>query len=485
MRHWRKRRWDKSNPGFIPAIIQYCGPSVIARNMNEASRSTKVIPAGVWAGASVSEAITRAALASFGLAIWIGRGVDLGVATLQVVDVTALVLILLAMANGGQFSSFARPRTPLTNSFLMLILSTITLIVASGLFSGINAVDLGAVVRFILRYALGLLLVLSLFVLLDRPSRVRVLVKWVLIGAVSSVGVSVVGLYVPTVGELTVRYGDRSQAFMNHPNQLAMLLTTVLPIAIAVALGTRRRVLGWLAVLITAGGLAMTGSKLNVGLLFLGALAFTMLAMLTYPGLIVRLKFLLRATAATLVLVGLAVGVLAYVTPRTINTILRLLTEPADVSAVASRLELWQTALQFGWQYPLTGIGAANAEHYLPFDHAHNVFMDFFMAMGIPGLLSLALFLLVLTGLALASVARGIFDRSLPQYSRLLLTAMPVAMALYVAANQSSDSFGGTTLPVLWLVIALNLAILSHARSLAGMQWKSEARCKSPPPLDD
>src|SRR5690625_3124426 len=162
MRHWRKRRWDKSNPGFIPAIIQYCGPSVIARNMNEASRSTKVIPAGVWAGASVSEAITRAALASFGLAIWIGRGVDLGVATLQVVDVAALVLIMIAMAHRGRFSSVARPRTPLTNSFLLLILSTITLVVGSGLFLGFNDVALGAVVRCVLRYALALLLVLAL-----------------------------------------------------------------------------------------------------------------------------------------------------------------------------------------------------------------------------------------------------------------------------------------------------------------------------------
>ncbi len=453
--------------------------------MIEASGGPRLRPALARTRVRISEAITRAVLACIALAVWIGRGVDLGVATLQLVDVTGLVLILLAMAISGKAADRMRPRTPLVNSFLTLILVAISLIIATGLLSALNAVDVGAVARFTLRYILGLLLVASLVVLLDRPGRVRVLVKWLLLGAVLSVGISILGLILPSVAEITLRYGDRSQALMNHPNQLAMLLTTVLPIAIAVAMGHGRRVNAWLVVLVIAGGIAMTGSKLNLGLLALGVLAYLLLVALTYPRLLVRLKALLRVTAATVVLVGMAVAVMAYVTPRTINTVVRLLTEPAEVSAVVSRLELWQTAFQLGWENPLVGIGAANAQYFLPFHHAHNVFMEFLMTLGFTGLLALTLFLLVLAGLASTSVVRGVFNRALSQYSRLMLIAVPFASALYVAANQSSDSFGGTTLPVLWLVVALNLAVLNHARSMPDVGRRSQAKCNASAPQSE
>lgn len=403
-----------------------------------------------------------------GLAIWVGRGVEVGEFNVQPGEI-ALALV----AGYGLAASAANPASrlrfvPLVQKLAIGLIAAVVAILCSAVISGVGSIDPFSVVRFSGRYVLGLLAVVALYRLLRSEGRLRILERSLLAGAAGSVALAVAGFFVAPLGELTVRYGDRAQALLNHPNQFAILLAALVPIAMSAAVRRPSFWLPWSALVLLVIGVALTGSKFNILVLGVMLPLSALFSLTVIPG--VRRKLELSLTLAVLVFAIGAVGALAVTefSPRTMTTIGNLFTDPTEVSAVSTRSELWQQAILLGLDYPFSGVGADQTGFYLPFDHAHNVFIEFFAGQGIWGLASLFVFLAVLACVIGSALLTALCRPNVTATARLGLIGSSLGIVQFVISNQSSDSFGGTTLPMLWILISMTLARLDLVLRSAG-----------------
>ncbi len=415
-------------------------------------------------GSPVIKLPVRALLALLGLSLWVGRGVGVGVLNLQPVEIASALLLFAYVAHLAlSRSSGVTALGPQARRLLTGLVVSCALLIASAAISATAAIDGISVLRFCGRYLLAILLLAVLCRFLDRRSRLETLERYLLTGAVVSVGVAVAGFFLAPLGELTIRYGDRAQALLNHPNQLAMLLTTLVPIALANALKRPARVWPWLVLVVIAAGIALTGSKANLLLLAVVVPLTTMLALEPIRRLARRLALGLALGAATVAIGLVAVLTVSQFNPRTLVTLERLFTDPGATSAVVSRSDLWLSAVQIGLEHPWTGVGADNSVYYLPFAHAHNVVLDYFLTLGLPGLAALGALLAFVALVSLACVRLALRGPGQAYPDKLSLIGYALACLTYLASNMSSDSFGGTTLPMLWFVAAASLARLDLA----------------------
>ena len=410
---------------------------------------------------NASRLLPSALLVLAGVSVWVGKGVDVGPIDLQAVQVATVLLALGVLAA----ASLSR-RAPLTGLhptvqtlFAALVVAALLVCVAALLSSGAARNDM-SVVRFVARYAMGIVLVGALLHFLRRPRSPRVLEAALLTGAVASVGLSALGFAFPALGEVTIRFGDRAQGLVNNPNQLAMMLVATVPIALAAALRAPRRLHRWLLLVALVAGVAFTGSKANLLLLAVGLPTLALLAAFLRRGVMRKARTAFALTALAASSGAAAYWVVLRFNPRTLATFERLLDDPAGTSTVASRREMWESALQTGLAHPWFGVGADHAPFYLPHAHAHNVGIEFFLTMGAVGVAALAALLGAWLALALTSAWVAYTERGAPFAERVSLLAYAASLLAYVASNQTSDSFGGTTLPIAWIVSALALARL-------------------------
>jgi len=400
--------------------------------------------------------VARASLVLVGLSLWIGRGVDVGPINLQAIQVAtvlvALAVLATALRDRAAPLAWLRPRT---TALLAAAMLGLTAIVVAAALSALTAIEPLSVLRFIARYLLGAVLLLSVLHVIKRPANAWALERALFAGAWLSVAVSAVAYFVPQLAAVAIRYGDRAQGLLNHPNQLAMLLTALAPVAFAAALQRPRRAAPWLTLLAVGAGVALTGSKVNLAVLAVVLPVMGLLAARLRRGALSQAGAAAGLTIAGLTVTAAAVWVVQAANPRTLVTIGRLFTDPMATSAVATRTETWRLAIAQGLEQPWIGVGADNAGFYLAHDHAHNVFVEFFLTLGVVGLVALTLLLVALAAIAGHALWPALTRSALASGDRLRLIAYPLAMLAYVAASQSSDSFGGTTLPVLWLMTAL------------------------------
>lgn len=206
-----------------------------------------------------------------------------------------------------------------------------------------------------------------------------------------------------------------------HPNQIAGVLTLYLPLSVALV-GGWRSLRGTLASckflfvgcvafsVFVAGVLLLTQSRSGwmggaVGLLALGALG----------GLNSRRRWL-RAlgVALPLLLCAVVVGTVFYVGPERVGEVLYGAESGAPVEAVvgsvsmAGRVEVWNRALYAIQDFPFTGCGLGTFRRVVPvlyplflagpdFDiaHAHNIFLQTALDLGLPGLIAYLALLMV------------------------------------------------------------------------------------------
>ena len=398
-------------------------------------------------------------LVTIGLALWVGHGIAVGPFDLQPIQLAGAValVVLIALTVHAQ----SAPVTwlhPTTAAFFGSLVVALTAIVGAAGLSAFAAPEPLSVVRFIARYVLGLVLLVAVLHMLWRPKNARVLEHALFAGAWLSVALSGAAHAIPLLAEIAIRYGDRAQGLLNHPNQLAMLLTSVAPIAFAAALTQPRRIGPWLTPLVVGAGVAMTGSKVNLVLLATLLPAMALLGAQLRGGPLRRARTTVALLLASVTVAVAATWVVQTTNPRTLVTIGRLFTDPAGTTAVVTRTQTWHLAIEYGLERPWFGVGADHASLLLPHSHAHNVFVEFFLTLGVAGLVALLLLLTALTALCAHALATALTRPALAVGDRLRLLGYPFSILAYVAASQSSDSFGGTTLPVLWLVTALTLA---------------------------
>lgn len=201
--------------------------------------------------------------------------------------------------------------------------------------------------------------------------------------------VSLQGLYqfLWTERVIDVEGVRRVRGIYGSPNNLALVLGRALPILLAMLLcgprGWRRWAYG-LAVLPIAACLFLTFSK--------GALFFGVPASLVVLGLFGGRRS--RAAVVGLVVLG-ALGLVPLLRTVRFATVFSL------QGTSLLRLKLWEAALEMAGDHPWLGVGLDNFLYQYPryirpeamsepnLSHPHNVVLDFWLRLGVPGLITL------------------------------------------------------------------------------------------------
>jgi O-antigen ligase len=290
----------------------------------------------------------------------------------------------------------------------------------------------------------------------------RVVDAWVLGGAL----IALVGLGQWIFGEnlITAEGVGRIRGFYGSPNNLALYLGRVLPLVVAIAAwgqSGRRRWAYLVASLLMAGAMFLTYSR---GAWIIGVPAsFLFLASLRG-----------RRTMAVAVgaLVVVAIVVLAVVGAGRLTSLL-----DTDAGTTFFRVQLWRSSLAMIGDHPLLGVGLDNflyayrSSYVLPtawaeFDlsHPHNFIFDFWLRLGIPGLLTIVWLLVAFYRKAWKSYRR--LDESDVQ---LLVLALMAGMVSFVAHGLVDNAFFLVDLAfVFMLMLALVQAASIDKQVLAG-----------------
>jgi O-antigen ligase len=223
---------------------------------------------------------------------------------------------------------------------------------------------------------------------LTARDRGRIVDMLVLTGVI----VALVGFYQMATGidVITAEAGARRlKSVFGTPNNAALFLERIVPIAAAVALTGGNRLRRWLYGAAGAVMLIATGLTLSKGALLLGLPAgFAMIVML-WAG---------RAGVIA-VLVGAALEVLALIPLSRIPRFAGLIDFSSGTSTSFFRLQLWQSTLRMIRDHPITGVGLDQflyqyrSRYILPaawqqpdLSQPHNFLLNYWVRLGVFGL---------------------------------------------------------------------------------------------------
>ncbi|MBM2826653.1 MAG: rane protein of unknown function, partial [Dehalococcoidia bacterium] len=176
---------------------------------------------------------------------------------------------------------------------------------------------------------------------------------------------------------------QRTLAIYNSPNALALFLGRVIPVAAALALWEMKR-----------AGFRYRSPYLWVGGIMAVVLFFTYsrgawLAVLT------SLFFIAAISSRKWVIAGAAVLLVAF------SVAVASPERALALSPVAQRLYIWQAALEMLREHPITGVGLDNFLYHYPsymlpqawrepqVSHPHNILLDFWLRLGILGVVAM------------------------------------------------------------------------------------------------
>ena len=258
-----------------------------------------------------------------------------------------------------------------------------------------------------------------------------------------------------------------------HPNQVAGTITLLLPLLVALLIEpigqveSRRGALRWIivpAALFCGGALLLTGSRSG----WAGAVGGLLLLFVLW-GLTIKpspASRLVRISAG--ITIALFLLLLAGLGPQRIQ---RLWLDPPQDTAVGSlstlnfRQDLWPWAVQAVGDFPYTGIGLGAfreaARRLYPvsiapefdFAHAHNVFLQTALDVGIPGLIAYFALLLISAAAAWQTV-KG--DQSLRAVSLGLLASLA---AFHIYGLADTLALGSKPAVLFWAIFGL-LAVM-------------------------
>jgi putative inorganic carbon (HCO3(-)) transporter len=251
-----------------------------------------------------------------------------------------------------------------------------------------------------------------------------------------------------------------------HRNVMAGFLVILLPIALAILLFTWRELHGWkrlFLALITAfilGILILTQSR---GALL--ALGFVFLLLV-----ILRWKWGWISIPLSITLIG---GIVAYLG---VGKSLELLASGVSLEGLDGRLEVWFRAIFMIRDFPFTGVGMGLfgdvADNLYPFflnapgsvPHAHNLFLQIAVDLGIPGLIAWlsSLFLVITVSCQLYLSGRKRLDAWTTGLGAGLLCSQT---ALIVHGFLDAATWGGVRpAPIVWAIWGLTCAAWNYNR---------------------
>ncbi|MDX8442176.1 O-antigen ligase family protein [Mesorhizobium australafricanum] len=288
---------------------------------------------------------------------------------------------------------------------------------------------------------------------------------------------SVVTSCLVSIGLGDARFADRSEGYFKHSNQLGIALSAGLPLVAAMLVASRRyRILLLGCLLVVLLGLVKSGSKTNfvVGVAGLGVF-FGL-----YSVYLVRRRqapvSILAGVAIAPVLLGTSLLALRSLNPRAYE-LLSTQASGGETHSMISRSRLWSISIDLGLAHPFIGVGAGQTVGDIA-PHSHNLFIDYFRTLGVPGVALITIIVVLVTAYLIGAVLSALSGDDASEESRktnVMVLGSAVAVLNYIVANQMSDSFGPSTAPFFWLPLALLMFYRGVQRSTQAEQGENKA----------
>ena len=344
------------------------------------------------------------------------------------------------------------------------VLTTSAFIIVLSLLSMLYADSPLRTMRAVFAQIFGFAIVPAVAAISTRPKGFEAVDRLVMAMIVMSVATSCL----VTIGLGDAKFADRAEGYFKHSNQLGIALSAGLPL-IAAKLVTARRhrilLLGCLAAVLL--GLVKSGSKTNfvvgvVGLgIFFGLYSIYLVMRKQRP-----ISVILGVVSAP-VLIQACLVTLQSLNPRAYK-LLSVQLSGGEAHSIISRQRLWSMSIDLGLTHPFIGVGAGQPVGDIA-PHSHNLFIDYFRTLGVPGVALVAVIALLVTAYLVSAVLSTLFGKHRNEdaaEANVMVLGSSVSVWNYLAANQMSDSFGPSTAPFFWLPLALLIAYRGMQRSL-------------------
>ena len=273
----------------------------------------------------------------------------------------------------------------------------------------------------------------------------------------------------PTLQSIIFQGRDRAFGFFKNSNQFGIAISTVLPLALAMAFaGGKYRLLWAICVLFLCLGLMASGSKAN---LLISAVTIPtcliLFSSMSYSG--PQRVLMVGVTAVGCLIAGaLVVFVLSFVNPRALSLLGEVVVEGEATHSLVSRSVLWSESIDVLRDNPLLGSGAGQPIRGIA--HSHNLVLEYARTLGVPGLVLILVKLAVILAVCSSTIVSALRSRAARLADRYLCVGIAFGPIAYLGANFSSDSLGPTTSPFLYSTLFLGLAsrslLASHAPAL-------------------
>ena len=393
-----------------------------------------------------------------------------------------LLALFCALVSVACYGETARRLHQTEAALAAAVLTTSAFIIVLSLLSMLYADSPLRTMRAVFAQIFGFATIPAVAAISTRPKGLEAVDRLVMAMIIMSVATSCL----VTIGLGDAKFADRAEGYFKHSNQLGIALSAGLPL-IAARLVTARRhrilLLGCLAAVLL--GLVKSGSKTNfvvgvVGLgIFFGLYSIYLVMRKQRP-----ISVILGVVAAP-VLIQVCLVTLQSLNPRAYK-LLSVQLSGGEAHSIVSRQRLWSMSIDLGLTHPFIGVGAGQPVGDIA-PHSHNLFIDYFRTLGVPGVALVAIIVLLVAGYLVAAVLSTLFgnDRSEDATeANVMVLGSSVSVWNYLAANQMSDSFGPSTAPFFWLPLALLMAYRGMQRSLqAGSDGHAKLYATTAPQL--
>lgn len=394
-------------------------------------------------------------------------GVGLGIAP---VAIGLLLLLPVGRIKSVRFTHEAH-RTVLV---FMACLAALSLLSYFSFFHAENKFRVG---RPLLTYLQGFYVFAVIYAVMDRIRERRILNMLSVLAVLLSCAAAS-SYFVPQLGEIFFHGRDRTAAFFKNPNQFGIVLSCVAPIHLARGLLVRHwRFLNLTGYAIIGFALIASGSKTNLILYSASGIGLMVVSAMMSGSFAKSAGLLFRNLLLIAVLALPAFTVLQSFNPRAAGTLAHFATAQEAVT-VSQRFILWKHGIDTGMQNPWLGEGAGQLTvHPLThevYTHSHNLFVDYFRTLGLPGLIVIAFLVFSVLALVVRMYFRLQVDRVLPRERRATILGLMASVVTFFLSNQLSDSFGPSTTPFFWVVLVLliyNAQILLDSSNSGTRSW--------------
>lgn len=379
-------------------------------------------------------------------------------------SISFVLALFCAIVSIPSYGEVARRLHRTEAAFVTAVLTTAAVIIILSLLSMLYTGSPLRTMRAVFAQIFGFATIPAIAALSSRPNGLAVMDRIVSAMIVMSVLTSCVVI----VGLGGAKFADRAAGYFKHSNQLGIALSAGLPLVAArLVISRKHRILLLGCLIAVLLGLVKSGSKTNfvVGVIGLG-LFFALYAIYLAVRRQRALGIVAGAVAAPVAFQA-ALLILQSVNPRAYRLLTTQLSG-GEAHSIISRERLWSISIDLGLAHPFTGVGAGQPVGDIA-PHSHNLFIEYFRTLGVPGVALITIFVLLVTIYLISAVVPTLIGNGRSTHAtdvNVMLLSSSVCVWNYILANQMSDSLGPSTAPFFWIPLALLITYRGMQRSM-------------------